>query len=311
MRSLKFKLFLFALLFVSACNKQSFSEDFSVSINCNYISSTSIDIDTALGYLDSFFDSVVYPQTKGGKPFSYDIESVNIVRGSAFVGTKSQVSTLPDSLFYVVPFDEGGYAILSADSRYPSSVVCVCEDGHCDEADFVNAYEMLNSDSSLSNSSNDDDLFNFELILAGFINCANVKVATKSNGVDPGPGEIGGGGPSGITKYGPLTYSKWSQTTAGSNMVFNQYTPNNAKAGCTVIAVAQIMMANNFPETITFGDTTCRMTSMLMVAPYSNPVYPGPDSSRIQAGAFAKGLGSYDNVRVTYGSNQNEATGVS
>lgn len=309
MKSLKYYYLLFLLVSFCSCSKQILLEDTSLLSICDTATSTSIDIDTAVGYLDSFFDSGVLPETKAGQSKRYDVEKINVVKSSAFASTKSESITLPDSLFYIVPFDEGGYAILSADSRYPSPVVCVCEDGSCDENDFTNAFCILNSYDSESFTHIGDDMFSLELILASFINCFSEDVNTKSNEVDPGPAGIDGDGPAGITKYGPFLTSKWSQCKAGNTRVFNLLTPNNAPAGCTVIALAQIMMYNNFPNAVIFEDTICRMTSMLQVAPYTNPYYPGPDSCKVQAGVFAKGLGNSDNVNVTYGANEQEPTG--
>ena len=268
-----------------------------------------IELDQALTHLDAFL-SEYEAQTKsdGAPKRHYSLASVSEVKSSDVLpaATKSseEVLNLPEDLLYLVNFDDSlGFAVLAADDRLCSNVMCVAESGSLSNEDFADAAGMM---SPVVNSVPADSTCVDTIIDMGeavvpvlLLSSAIGSIASFHEGTtDKLPTKAS---PPTSTKYGPYVLTKWCQDKINNVNVFNAYTPNNAYAGCTVIAVAQILLSTSVFTYLTNDNYVCYSSDMLTVAPYSNPSSTGSGDAVIQAGKFVYELGSQPSlVHVSY-----------
>ena len=216
----------------------------------------------------------------------------SIGRRELFTDTKSKILDLPDTLFYVVNFEDGGFAVVSGNTRLNHSVLCIAEDGNLCNNDFVEAADLLVKQEAPILNIDDDDIdidigekYLYTLMLSSTILdysdtlSIHSKVDTKSSSL----------------QVGPLLKTKWTQDGP-----FCELTPNNCPAGCVVIAVAQIMAYNNKPSTSSFETLTRSWAVLRSVYPYYNHTDAGPSISREQVAKLAAELGNADNCDVEY-----------
>ncbi len=326
----------FATLLLVCCNeKLTVNEIPDSTANGHYV-----PLDQALDELDEFLSALNVCTKADGVTRQYSKEGVQTVRSEdVFVGTRggSGNEDIPDDIFYIVNFDDGlGGAVLSADDRTSDIVLCVTEGGSFSVSDFIAASEFLNSnrtntvsvksggedgddydDDEDYDEDGDDDYFEDMgeltvpvLLLSSFEGSVNSHLDFWMPVDDSDSDRIGGGGSGGsssATKYGPYTTTKWGQDEIGGVSVFNRYTPNNARAGCVVIAVAQILLATK-PESyvFTYDGCDCTFGTMMTVANYKNPDDPGTEDAQVQAGKFVRGLGEEKYCNINYGDKEKD-----
>ena len=65
----------------------------------------------------------------------------------AFIKTKASFDEIiiPDTLLYVITFEDGGFAVISAYSRIDASILAVTESGNLSPDDFVSSNELYDN----------------------------------------------------------------------------------------------------------------------------------------------------------------------
>ena len=246
--------------------------------------STRISLMEALGHMNGLVDQLNGADTKSSFSKSYSMDKVFSVCHIPTVTKSGESEDTADTMMYVVNFDnDEGFAVLAADSRMPADVLCITEKGHMSEELFAAAKEALEGDGAT-----DDSLWVPMLLLAS-------AERTRANGIDPGdPGPIGGG--PGVA-LGPFVYTKWAQDT----IPFNQSIPGQANAGCSVVAVAQIMAYEEFASTMVFNGVTCDWSWMKSVYTYPSPNFAGFTPAQTQVANFFYELWKPGNCNVSNG----------
>lgn len=283
------------LLFL-ACSKTSYRYD---SSNKELFGSYEIELEDALTSLESLMRGL---ETKSSFQKSFSKDSVFIVKHGDRM-TKGENSTGNGALLYAVNFDGNeGYAVMAADRRIGTDVLCVTERGTISSELFSLARSKMNSAVNSTGEltrkcmENDDSLFVPMILLSG-------ADGLMANADDPGPGpEVGGGGVVGV--IGPLLMTKWKQRS----FPYDSLTPNHYPAGCVVTAVAQIMAFEESPSSLVCYGDTCSWSSMKTVNTYPNVSYGGTAAGRSQVANFMAYLGNSSNCAVSYGETGSSAT---
>ena len=233
--------------------------------------SSVVPLEQALKYLDEMITEL-YPPTRSVRKPSYSASNVETFVIPQATRSNTQVD-LPDTLVYIVPFEESaGYAILGAQSSI-SPVYAITESGDFDNAKFAEAIEydinnnILTEEECLEREANDSladvhDNYNsnsdsivYSLLASTIIDdvvMGDLIILDPTPVVPPPPTptlirtekyttmEI-------IENYPPLLTTEWHQ-----HEPFNLSCKNNdgvvCPAGCTVIAVAQIIAYHEFPQ---------------------------------------------------------------
>lgn len=231
--------------------------------------SYTIPVETALENLALFLKQDNAPMTKSACSELNDI--LTIMRNPH--QTKSQGSDEP--LLYAVNFKDDGYAVLAADSRIPSDIIAITDQGKIAITDFEPYDNFV--------AGEDDDITEeqyTEMSSAGYVGamgqnktiatiCKDYALYNVSLDLDiddpenPGGGISGGGSSGGGSS---ITYS-WQivdtvayklSTLWNQDKPFNDLCPNvglfkreRAPAGCVPIAVGQIIAYHEYPENLT------------------------------------------------------------
>lgn len=231
-----------------------------------------IGLETALESLDEFFDAM-----DGTKSTSDRIRIADVIRLGRQPGTtvKSTESTDTSTILYVVNFeDDAGYAVLAADSRLPVDIYAVTEKGRADRND-------------LSSSDCNGETFNPLAIIhasaASIINVSDslIKDPDADDPKRPHPYDTLRdiwAGEWVITRWGPwrndknipiMLKTRWHQREP-----FNNYVKPNT-AGCTTIALFQLMAYNEYPANHTINGIRIPYSDLKKIAYINsgNPVY--------------------------------------
>lgn len=231
-----------------------------------------IGLENALESLDGFIAAI-----DGTKSGTLESRIANIIRLGRQPGAvlKSEDDTDTSTLLYIVNFkDSAGYAVLAADSRLPTDIYALTETGNADEDDF------------LSGQGGPEEDFNplgmiYRSALHGNFNTG------RDTTIIPFPDPtipIGDSLPNiyvgewVITQWGPwrndknipiMLKTRWHQREP-----FNNYVKPNA-AGCTTIALFQLMAYNEYPANHTINGIHIPYSDLKKIAYINsgNPVY--------------------------------------
>lgn len=187
---------------------------------------------------------------------SLDITSLETVKVDD-VNAVTRSQTVPDTgaLFYVVSFGErSGSAILGADKRLPS-VLAILDETVVSSADFIES-------STRADGADSEILHDFILprLIASSISLMAVN-PTDPDLPDPGPGNPGPWTPkeprprkellvSCDKRQKPLLKTRWDQEKP-----YNNYC-GGCPAGCTAIAVAQLLTYWSLPDPNVIGEVS-------------------------------------------------------
>ncbi len=235
--------------------------------------SQTVPIEAALDEMYSLMDELYGPSTRASRPA---IVSIETAKGSAFVGqTRSDGAPLPENLAYVVNFgEEEGFAILGADYGMPS-VICIAEAGSMTLADILDAPSTRSAtqptaeqrwvpysqmEGYVYDPADDPDPDGGEYLVEapeGTFLKKTLKFTLPILLADPSYAEPTytyrtevGTWTNGTTR-GPYLTTQWHQ-----NAPFNRNCPSQHVAGCTPIAVAQIIAWGEKKPTSYFGVTS-------------------------------------------------------
>ncbi len=205
---------------------------------------------------------------------------------------------LPDTLMYLVNFDlaEGGFAILSGDTRLGESVYCVTENGEIHVEDFAEAFEFLHSPCT---KSSDTDADSFRDIGEGFVPALLLSSMLADLKYGPVIAEEKTKATA-ITTNSVLLETKWTQWAP-----FNRYTfdssGNQCPAGCVAIACAQIMQYCQKPANPTFDGVACSWADMATVYSYQHiDADHCTNSAKEQVARFLKHIGKKSLCYIRY-----------
>lgn len=280
----------------------------------------SIPMEDALASLENFMiDAGRLPETKGG--LTEYIKDSFTVSGLA---TKSGENY--EDVLYVINFvDDGGYALLSADSRIQEDIIAITDSGSASEADFNEpVYDRIPSENDDLSVSEFDEMVesgvlaeeqsqvNYECLLyaMGQIETNQDDVIEIGSPCDPGPG--GGGGTGGA----PITYqweivkevprmlnTAWTQRTI-NNDIFNKYCPEvgliwrtKAPAGCVCIATAQIIAYHEYPANLTCDGVQIDYPEIKRIYSYDEYNGTGTETSQEMLARFCKTVGVFCNTQ--------------
>ncbi len=282
MRHYQIFIVILTLLFTCSCEKAGTipPESRGITSSCvRPIEDALSDLDIFLTALDESVD------TKTVVGHKYNKKDVMVFgKKSITSATKSGEETLdiPDSLLYIVNFTDDGYAVLSADSRYPESIHCVVDSGQISMEDFDNAMLLLQGGEIIPES----------LVVPSLIISASLKGVLPADNGDfpdaPHGDEI---------KYGPYVLTKWNQERPFNLLCNGNY------AGCCAIAVGQIIVANRVAPSMIFDGVACTWNNLCSVKYYTTPNSIGTTSAQNQVAHFIKMLRSspYCNISGTSG----------
>lgn len=203
-----------------------------------------IGLENALESLDGFIAAI-----DGTKSGTLESRIANIIRLGRQPGAvlKSEDDTDMSTLLYIVNFkDSAGYAVLAADSRLPTDIYALTEAGNADEEDFLSGQDGA-----------EEDFNPLDLIYRSALH-GNISTGRDTTLIPfPDPTiPIGDTlqniyiGEWVITQWGP-----WNTIINRPAMLMTQWgqgSPYKDKtgakdAGCTVVAVAQMMAYNQYP----------------------------------------------------------------
>lgn len=232
-----------------------------------------IRIEDALSSLENFMIENGMPMTKGG--MNNYIDNFFPISISA---TKS--STTTGNVLYAVNFkEEGGYALLAADSRIKEDILAVTDKGSISEGDF---FEPI----IVREPTDNDDLSESEYysmvetgVLAAGANQINrecLRYAANAIGED----EFDDNGNTEtyswktINEVPRMLSTAWTQSTL-SHDIFDKYCPEvgliikrKAPAGCVCIAISQIIAYHEFPQNLFFEGTQMDYPQMKQIYYY-------------------------------------------
>ena len=237
--------------------------------------SYAIPIETALSSLEAFMIERGMVMTRGG--MNDCIKDYFPVSAPA-----TRASGSNENLLYVVNFnDDGGYALLAADSRIQEDILAITDKGSISESDFDSPIlQRTPTDNDDLSVSEYEEMVASGVLAAqqsqinqGIISYASQQLETFryddvieiGSPCDPsGPGGGTGGGTPYHETYSWKTVKEvprmmetaWTQYTS-NNDLFNKYCPmvgliwrRKAPAGCVCIAVSQIMAYHEFPTNL-------------------------------------------------------------
>ena len=147
------------------------------------------------------------------------------------------------SLFHVVGLENGGYIVLSGDTRVPP-VVAFSESGTLDVSDTNNPLcAMLERDMGNRIKAIEDDIAAIPAIKAAGSKNANSSEEEWAELLAENLALDAKASYSNLPdiRVAPLVQSKWDQAEWNGYRTFNLYTPNYYVCGCVATAFAQIM----------------------------------------------------------------------
>lgn len=273
------KIFLCCIVFIAfaSCQRDDVTTNKSTNDYSKPCSKTYVrPIAEALDDLNQTLEAI-YTETRANDRKSYSINSVRTYISNASTRSNTSVE-IPDTLVYIVDFDNEGYAILGAQSNI-SPIFSITEQGAFDIDKFTKAlnYEIENNILTAEEyerrvaeeeDAEDIDIYSTnEDFVYGLV--ASSVVGSLIDGpiiIDPTPvtPPIPTPNPPRVigrdtTKYVELLdyypemlTTHWHQRDPFNNLckVVND---TICPAGCVVIAIAQIMAYNEFPSNKTFN----------------------------------------------------------
>lgn len=253
-----------ALLILAGCSKNEHTsivrDDYSKTLSSN-----SISVDEALQSLQNFQSQLTKSDTR-------QIERIVSIPNPYSGSTKSGSNEGSDILYVVNYKDDAGYAILSADRRLPTEVYALVDSGTVAESDVYNdnvvnpanlVYQsVVRSISPVVDTTTDDP----------FLPPGGQPIEPIP--FDPPDGEwvVTEWGPWNTDEYIPqMLLTKWHQDSPFNDLV----APKDA--GCTPIALFQIIAYNMFPPNYKIGQVSIPLNIMReidVIAPMSQYAYP-------------------------------------
>lgn len=225
-----------------------------------------IPIETALSTLEKFMQDDGIISTKG---------CVNDCIDNYFVfhGTTTKGTSTNGDVMYVVNFkDNGGYALLAADTRIPDEILAITDSGNVAECDYCGPETVMQA-------TDNDDLTIEEynsMVASGVLAAARDKQIAEfcheyaMNSIDNSDRNIMNGD-MGTTQHEDYDWiivervprmleTIWTQDNEPYNDIFNKYCPevglvfkHKAPAGCVCIALSQIIAYHEYPDRIYDG----------------------------------------------------------
>lgn len=311
-------LFLFcAAVFISSCSIKS--EELGVIAKDSR--SGSIPLETALETLNDFLSSheSEMPQTKSGSPRR--ISSIDIYPPS-YSATKSvdRDSTGQNPVAYIVNFeDNDGFAVLGANDKLPG-IIAVTEGGYIDPATLKVYNKAPTRLSDIGGESSDGDDWSgdnldsqyyceedgdyYSAMASGADDNPIVNGLIRNGTFEP-PIEYGDdtGYPEKFAKCSPLVNLKWHQDAP-----YNKYCKRGiggkepAAVGCSNLALAMIVTANEFPNQLTINNVPLSYPEMKCYPKIGNLSDSGRENVTLLIGY------SYNNVLKLTGKNYTMVT---
>lgn len=320
----KFYLFIFvALIGAVSCVKECVQTNISNGSldDLGYIS-TVRSLSDALTDLDQTLD-LIYSGTRSNERKRYSINNVHTFIASQSTRSNSVVD-IPDTLVYIVNFDDDGYAILGAQSDV-SPIYSITESGVFDVEKFENAinYEVANNiitneeyEKRLAEElahmdeeefySTDED-FAYSLTASSLV----ADIVSSPVIIDPTPVTPPAPEPDYprvidtdtiryvefLDYYPQMMTTKWHQDSPFNNKCKDD-DGEICPAGCVVIALAQIMAYHEYPKNTKFNGIVVDWDVVKM---YNNQyTYLNESPIAKQLSNLCYGLGSPDNCDVNY-----------
>lgn len=286
---------LIGIMLFCSCSKD---QAYSLQLNENSKEETTIKPQEAISALESMLHIV---DTKSMENLS-TTDLFVIGKNDLFAETKSfSAPNIPDTLLYALNFEHGGFALMAANTRINSSVLCVTESGNIGYENIHNAMKFLsdtNDASSTSSIKSNENVEDEDFVDAGQVYVYSLLLSSAI--LDYFDDNLLGEGipltkDTGGAKYGPYLTTKWTQGGP-----FDDLTPNNYPAGCVVIAVAQIMAYNNKPASSEFITTDRPWSLLKTVYPYDNRTSMGSADAQKAVAYMAQVLGYKKNCDVNY-----------
>jgi hypothetical protein len=257
-------LFIVATIALYSCQKQDLTDVKDLLDEPKQkVSSYVIPMEVALDDLYSLLDqlSVQGKNTKRRTNVKKTgVETVYFDRTAKKMGgspARKSGSFVADPVLYLVNFDDGGFAVLSADVRIPASIIAITDNGSINSSDFLKDYGVFNPDDELDGFQLYDPVTGETYVgaLEGFhTHLVHDFVLDYVDG-----GSSGGGSGSSSTATFRTEYSAWTVTKQTPRLTaatthWHQGSPYNSQApikgifnkkqapvGCVALAVAQIM----------------------------------------------------------------------
>lgn len=248
-----------------------------------------IGLSQALTDLDDILIDINGDGTKSSN-LKYSKSDITVIGASSIKRSTKSSSTensLPDTLLYIVNFsDNGGFAVLSANTILDVPVLCVTESGSLSEDDFVKAISFIQNAQKFKAAQNEDE----EFISIGkvFVPITIMSYATAL--IDFGKPQIIASiyRYDVLTKIEPFLKTRWDQFYPYNIFLNNPKMP----AGCVAIATAQILAHNEI------GKDNYNWTLLKTVGNINN--YNESGEAKIMVSDFIQEVGNYENCRIRY-----------
>ena len=199
-----------------------------------------ITLETALQSLDGFFASINEDKSV---PDEINIAEVIRLNRSPWTTVKSDEDTDTSALLYIVNFEnDAGYAVLAADSRLPTDIYALTENGRADESDFLSTPDGCGDFNPLN--------LIYKSALGPFTDCDTSILLPPVPPIQVGDTLQKLEGEWVVTHWGnwktteevpAMLMTQWGQGSPYKDLTGAQY------AGCGVTAVAQMMTYNQYP----------------------------------------------------------------
>lgn len=279
-------------LFIAGCNKSETTTPTQQDYN-----GTTIPLSEALSNLDNLLDQLDI-DTKASNSRTYSIKSVSDFGGQDICKTKATGIDIPDTLMYLVNFDDSeGFAVLAGDRRLSENVYCITENGNISKEDFADAFDYLHSDSPLTKSNKREkgefidigQKFVPALMLSSMLADLKYGKVIEETDNNETKAQIK---PSGVI----CLRTKWDQWAP-----FNNECPTDCPAGCVAIACAQVMQYCNLPSNPVFYGVQCSWELMETVCNINDVSgLKSTEEAEYQVAKFISYVGNYDNCRIKY-----------
>lgn len=309
--------------------------------NISMSNSQVIPIEEALANLDEAIEEI-YPNTRAQAQPQYSKEDIILFTPPATTRSNANVE-IPDTLIYIVPFEESGYAILGA-QRSISPIYTITEFGEFDIEKFSKALE----DDINNNFLTEEE---YQQRLAGLNEESDYDYSVAANPTDmayaltanviigdligddpvildptiPNPGDLDEPGP--LIRYTetiesfdiiehcePLTTTLWDQEEP-FNLLCKDSNGNLCYTGCTVTAVAQILAYHEYPVNPVFNGVTIDWDIVKSYSLYDydseyeiNNIDLETDAVANQLANLFEGLGDEDYCDVKYSTSGSSST---
>lgn len=211
------------------------------------------------------------------------------------IETRSDEATpVPDTLLYALNFEDGGFSILSANTKLNSSVLCITEYGEITPECIMAGLSLLEGTNTSSYSTVQEEEIDkginieagkdylYSLLISNVIldyfdnkSISDKEPTTKESIIGP---------------IGPLVQTKW-----GPQDPIDKY---QSIPGCGVIAAGQIMACNEYPSTSVFSSVTAGWSIIKTVFPSSDYTNKGTSYAQDQVARFIEELANSDNCDV-------------